>query len=108
MNHSQAQKSQQFISDAYAKCDPNDLIIRDLLALDRTNLANERTLLSYMRTALGLAAAGAVIIKLSPEQPLTIGFGILLLILAFVTFVYGWRSFFRMRVVLLSLHQDPT
>ena len=31
-----------------------ELILRDHLALDRTRLANERTLLAYLRTALML------------------------------------------------------
>jgi putative membrane protein len=34
------------------------LILRDYLALDRTVLANERTLLSYFRLALGFVSAG--------------------------------------------------
>jgi putative membrane protein len=36
-----------------------ELILRDHLALDRTRLANERTLLAYLRTALMLMVAGA-------------------------------------------------
>ncbi len=42
---------------------PSDTEIRDLLALDRTHLANERTLLAYVRTALALAGAGAGLIQ---------------------------------------------
>lgn len=34
------------------------LILRDYLAVDRTRLANERTLLSYLRTGLTLVIAG--------------------------------------------------
>jgi putative membrane protein len=34
------------------------LILRDYLALDRTGLANERTLLSYFRLSPGLVSAG--------------------------------------------------
>lgn len=36
-----------------------EIILRDYLALDRTALANERTLMSYLRTALALVIAGA-------------------------------------------------
>ena len=108
MSHSSVRRSQKHIADTYARQKPEDLIIRDLLALDRTNLANERTLLSYMRTALGVAAAGAVAIKTSPEQPLIMGFGFLLLALSGVTFIYGWISFFKMRKVLLSLNEPPS
>ncbi|NLX04241.1 MAG: DUF202 domain-containing protein [Phycisphaerae bacterium] len=36
-----------------------NLILRDLLAIDRTVLANERTYLAYVRTALALIITGA-------------------------------------------------
>jgi putative membrane protein len=36
----------------------NEMILRDYLALDRTKLANERTLLAYLRMCIGLTAAG--------------------------------------------------
>jgi len=39
----------------------------DQLALDRTRLANERTLLAYLRTALGLIALGAAALKVFHE-----------------------------------------
>lgn len=35
-----------------------DTVLRDRLARQRTELADERTLLSYVRTALGLFAGG--------------------------------------------------
>ena len=35
----------------------------DWLALERTELANERTLLAWLRTGLGFAAAGATLIR---------------------------------------------
>ncbi len=41
-----------------------DIILRDYLALERTKLANERTLLSYMRSALYLMLGGIAIIQL--------------------------------------------
>lgn len=42
---------------------PADLILRDQLAVDRTELANERTLLSYVRTALTLVGGGIGLVK---------------------------------------------
>jgi len=45
---------------------PEKLILRDHLALDRTNLANERTFLAYLRTALAFIILGASIVKLFP------------------------------------------
>ena len=38
--------------------------VRDNLALQRTQLANERTLLAYGRTALMLVGSGATVLKL--------------------------------------------
>lgn len=42
-----------------------DLILRDTLALDRTRLANQRTLLAFVRTGLYLAVTGAGIFQFS-------------------------------------------
>lgn len=77
----------------------NDLTLRDLQSLDRTHLANERTLLAYTRTFVGLIAAGAALLKLFDVvwahtagiallafSPLVLGFGV-------------WR-FFRLRAKL--------
>lgn len=41
----------------------NDTFLRDILAIDRTRLANERTLLAYIRTAIAIAVVGASLIK---------------------------------------------
>lgn len=41
-----------------------EIILRDYLALERTKLANERTLLSYIRSALYLMLGGIAIIQL--------------------------------------------
>ena len=46
-----------------------ELILRDHLALDRTRLANERTLLAYLRTALMLIVAGATAEKVMGGSP---------------------------------------
>jgi putative membrane protein len=61
------------------------------LALLRTRLANERTLLSYVRTALGLGAAGLGLVFLL-EGPLTDAFGWMLVALGVAVLVFGvWR-----------------
>lgn len=39
-----------------------EMILRDYLAADRTALANERLLLSYVRTALATTGAGAALL----------------------------------------------
>ncbi len=40
------------------------MILRDHLAIDRTRLANERTLLSWYRTALMMLVSGITLLKL--------------------------------------------
>ena len=41
----------------------DDLILRDRLAVDRTILANERTFLAYLRTALTLFIGGVSLVQ---------------------------------------------
>lgn len=41
-----------------------EIILRDHLALERTRLANERTLFSYLRTSLYLLTAGIGILEI--------------------------------------------
>lgn len=45
--------------ERFSKC---DLMLRDELAIDRTILANERTLLSYLRGSMALIIAGATFV----------------------------------------------
>ena len=46
--------------------------MRDLLAVDRTVVANERTLLGFIRTSLALLLTGASLIKFSDSNLLHI------------------------------------
>ncbi len=47
----------------YPNYSKKNYILRDLLALDRTHLANERTFLAYIRTAITVFIAGISLIK---------------------------------------------
>ena len=53
------------IHSVYSRFDKEELILRDELAIDRTLLANERTLLTYLRGAVALVIAGLSIIQFS-------------------------------------------
>jgi putative membrane protein len=53
--------------EPYSKYCADNLILRDDLAIDRTLLANERTLLSYLRFSVALLIAGVSIIHFSNE-----------------------------------------
>lgn len=64
-----------------------DLILREQLAIERTNMANDRTLLSFIRTALYFAVAGITLQHLLPSLPGTISaivFGSLSFCLLFI------------------------
>ncbi|HEU4564299.1 MAG TPA: DUF202 domain-containing protein [Gemmatimonadaceae bacterium] len=75
---------------------PPPLPLRDELALDRTVLANERTLLSYARTALGLLGAGAAALQLFESEVVSILGWSFIVIAAAVTIV-GIAGYLRMR-----------
>jgi putative membrane protein len=57
----------------------------------RFTLANERTFLAWIRTALALAAGGLAAIHLIPDQPGSSTLGIALLALAVVTAATAYR-----------------
>ena len=50
------------------------LSLADQLALLRTRLANERTLLTYVRTALALVGFGLVLLQLHPTRGGRLGY----------------------------------
>ncbi|MEG0750727.1 MAG: DUF202 domain-containing protein [Oscillospiraceae bacterium] len=47
----------------YKNYENGEMILRDYLALDRTKLANKRTLLAYIRTFIGLVGSGVAMFK---------------------------------------------
>jgi putative membrane protein len=76
---------------------PEELILRDHLAIDRTRLANERTLLAYMRTSLMLLVAGATAVKLIDVNRSILVTGWLFLGLGTIVGVVGVWRFLAMR-----------
>lgn len=74
----------------------HDLILREL-AKDRTRLANERTLLSYQRTAFMLLVAGGTVIKFFSPAPLAVVGGWTLMAVGLGVSVLGLRRFLAVR-----------
>ncbi len=66
----------------YTRFKKEELILRDYLAADRTKLANERTLMAYIRTSVALAAAGGSLIHFLTSLIADIGGGLLLALAA--------------------------
>lgn len=86
----------------YERFEKGELILRDELAIDRTLLANERTMLAYMRGAITLPIAGVSFIHFIQAGFLrTLGFllipmGLLIGILGMVRY---WRMDKQIRAI---------
>ncbi len=70
----------------------DDIILRDYLALERTKLANERTLLSYIRSSLYLLLGGIAIIQLEGFESIKF-IGYISLVLTCLLIVIGLYRF---------------
>ncbi|MBD3234958.1 MAG: DUF202 domain-containing protein [candidate division Zixibacteria bacterium] len=79
-----------------------DLPLLDNLAANRTILANERTYLSYMRTALTMFIAGLTFIKFF-EGGLVKTIGWIFLPVAAATIIVGFIRYKRMKCKILAL-----
>ena len=80
----------------YARFDRESLIIRDLLAIDRTVMANTRTFLAYIRTALTLFIAGVTFIHFFEPRILFL-LGWLFIPVSGVVFLLGAVYYVRMK-----------
>lgn len=84
----------------------SQLILRDVLAIDRTRLANERTLLAWLRTALMLFVTGVTLIKLfEGVVAMEVG-GLVLLPTALITAGYGVYRYLRTRALIGAAERD--
>jgi putative membrane protein len=89
----------------YSRFDHDQLILRDVLAADRTVLANERTFLAYLRTAVALFVSGVTFIKLLDYAWLAI-LGWIFILLGIHTFIYGLLHYRHMHRRLIRIHLD--
>lgn len=70
-----------------------NIILRDFLALERTTLANERTLFSYIRTSLYLIIGGIALLQLKEFDNLrwvgylSFGISIFLIVYGFIRYI---------------------
>jgi putative membrane protein len=76
----------------YDHYDPEKMILRDHLALERTLLANERTFLAYVKTTAGIIALGGTIIKFFDGWVYLLT-GWSFIILGVLVFVYGFSRY---------------
>lgn len=76
-------------SNPYSRFKNHELTLNDYLAIDRTILSNERTLLSYVRAALSQLIIGASALKFFDSLALTI-LGWIFIVAAVATMIIGW------------------
>ena len=79
------------------------VILRDYLAIERTRLANERTLLSYIRSSLYLLLGGIAFFQLK-EFPNFKYLAILSLVFSLIFFVIGIYRFTLLKKSLKQLY----
>ena len=77
--------------------DQDGLTIRDVLAFHRTELASERTLLSYFRTFIGLEGAAAGLVKLFSDVAWSRPIARILMVLGPIILVIGLVRYFRLK-----------
>lgn len=84
-----------------------ELILRDHLAIERTKLANERTLFSYLRTSLYLLTAGIGILEFESMEHLIVIAYISLFLSGILIFI-GLLRFYQLRKNLKSYTSNKT
>ena len=70
-----------------------NLEIRDILAIDRTKLANERTFLAYLRTAMALVLAGLTFLKVFGQDAFYIMLAIVFICVGLGVVAFGYYRF---------------
>lgn len=73
-----------------------ELILRDYLAIERTKLANVRTLFAYIRTSLYLLTAGIGILQIESISRLH-WLAWVCIIAGIILFFFGFILYFQMR-----------
>lgn len=74
----------------------DEAVVDELLAVERTELANERTFLAYVRTALTLFVAGASFIQFFKYTLIQV-IGWAFLAFGILSFIYGFSRYKRLK-----------
>lgn len=81
------------------------LILRDHLALERTKLANVRTLFAYIRTSLYLLTAGIGIFQIKSISRLD-GLAWVCIVAGIILFFLGFTRYWQMKIHLRSYEKQ--
>lgn len=74
----------------------NEMITRDFLARQRTALANDRTLLSYIRTSLYFLVSGTALVKVEDLENVK-EFGYLSFMICVLLLILGIYNYFKIK-----------
>ena len=80
------------------------IILRDHLAMERTKLANERTLLSYIRTSLYLVLGGIAFLGMKNLEELR-NLGYFSLVLSVILLIIGLVRFYQLKRHLKTMYK---
>jgi len=90
--------------DFYKSFFAHQFILRDHLAIDRTMLANESTLLAYVRTGLAITAAGATLLHFS-TSPYTDYLSFVLILSGILGLIIGGTRYRHMKKVIMAIRK---
>lgn len=83
----------------------DEIILRDYLAMQRTTLANERTVFSYIRTSLYLVLGGIGLLEVEQFENLRWA-GYVALTISVFLLIYGIVRYFVLRVKLQKFYDS--
>lgn len=91
----------------YSRFRGQNLTLNDYLAIDRTVMANERTLLAYGRSALALVVVGGTCIKFFAAPWIQVVGGVLMAAGALLA-GWGWHRYSRAKQLLAAALERET
>lgn len=80
------------------------IILRDHLSIERTKLANERTLLSYIRTTLYLILGGIAFLGMKDLEEIK-GLGYFSLALSVIVLIIGIARFYQLKKHITKMYE---
>jgi putative membrane protein len=92
---------------AYNDLDKEQPILRDILSVERTHIANGRTLLAYLITAYMILLAALALLKLFEGDAIIKVVSFILVLSALVTGAFGVYRFQHIKKNLFILENPP-
>ncbi len=89
----------------YKRFENNQLILRDELAIDRTILANERTMISYLRGAITLVISGITVLHFV-QAGILFYVGIMIIPIGIIVGIFGTVRYRKMDQRLRAIRKE--